>query len=113
MSTEHEDEFAGIDARLARLPEWQPPTDFAARLAAAAARQAAEPAVAAPLSTGAWLRASVVRRLPLGLSSGLLALVLIALPWSQLAGSAQFPWWVAGCAAVTGVLLTLRVIRTA
>jgi hypothetical protein len=110
MSTEPDREFTELDAPLARLPEWRPPTDFAVRLAAAAARQAAEP-LPRPQSTRDWLWASVVRRLPLALGSGLLALALLALPWAQLAGSAQFPWWVAGCAAVSGVVLTLRVIR--
>jgi len=111
MNTEPDREFAEIDARLARLPAWQPPADFAVRLAAAAARQSAAP-VARALSTRAWLWSCARRRLPLALASGLLALALIALPWTQLAGSAQFPWWVAGAAAVTGIFLTLRVLRT-
>jgi hypothetical protein len=109
MNTEPDREFVDIDARLARLPEWRVPADFAVRLAAAAARQASEPVPV--LSNRTWLWHSVLRRLPLALGSILLALTLVVLPWAHLAGNPQFPWWVAGCAAATGVFLTLRVIR--
>ena len=110
MSTEADPDLSAIDAGLGQLPQWQPPADFAVRLAAAAARQSQQP-VAVALSTRRWLWASVVRRAPLALGSGLLALALAVPPWGSLAGSAQFVWWVAGGAAVAGVALTVRVIR--
>ena len=110
MNTERDGEFAGIDARLAQLPDWQPPADFAVRLAAAAARQSVEP-VPARLSTRAWLWHSVVRRLPLACASVLLALALVVLPWARLAVSPVLPWSLVACGAVVGILLTWRVIR--
>jgi len=97
-------------ARLHQLPAWQPPADFAVRLAAAAARQAAE-APLDPSSTFTWLLRRLVHRLPLGLSAGAVALVLLALPWSAFAESTLLPWLVAACGALLGLVLAMRVLR--
>lgn len=109
MDTEP-DRDPALDAQLARLPQWQPPADFAARLAAAAARQAAEPAVVPP-SPQALLRSALRRHLPLLAGAAVLAGVLAALPWSVVVASAALPWVVAGGAALCGVVLSLRLLR--
>jgi hypothetical protein len=101
---------AALDARLARLPQWQPPADFAARLAAAAARQAAEPLVAPP-SPRSWLRGALRQHLRLLLGAGVLALGLALLPWSVVASSPALPWVVTGGAVAAGLVLTLRLLR--
>lgn len=100
-----------IDEVLARQPHWNPPADFAVRLAAAAARQAAEP-VMEPASTGRWLLERLVELLPVTVGALLLALLLALLPWAELAGSALLPWLVAGGSAAFGLLLTVRVLRS-
>jgi hypothetical protein len=111
MNTEPDRELAALDAQLARLPQWQPPADFSARLAAAAARQHAVPVVPPP-SLRQWLWAELLRRLPLTLAAGLMALVLAMLPWSALAGSPALPWVVACGGSVFGLVLTLRLLRS-
>jgi hypothetical protein len=110
MHTEPDSQDAALDARLARLPQWQPKADFAARLAAAAARQAAQP-VAAPPTPQKWLRGALRRHLRLLLGAGVLALGLALLPWSAVAGNPALPWVVAGGAAAVGLVLTLRLLR--
>jgi hypothetical protein len=110
MSTEPDREFAELDARLARLPQWQPPPDFAVRLAAAAARQAAEPQVM-PRPTGAWLWERTLHHLPLGLGVAAVALVVAVLPWTTFSTSATFVWAIVGCSAAFGLTLTMRVLR--
>jgi hypothetical protein len=99
-----------LDAQLKRLPQWQPPGDFAARLAAAAARQAAMP-MAAPPSTLRWLGRRMLYRLPLAIGAGAVALLLLALPWNAFAQSAALPWVVAACGALLGLSLAVRVLR--
>jgi hypothetical protein len=111
MTTEPEREFAALEAQLAQLPQWQPRADFTARLAAAAARQQARPEIRPP-STQQWLRGELLRHLPLTVGAGLTALVLAILPWSAVAGSPALPWIVAGGAAVFGVVVTLRLLRS-
>jgi hypothetical protein len=97
-------------AQLRQLPAWQPPSHFAARLAAAAARQAAQSPVPA-VSTFEWLRRRLLYRLPLALGAGVLALALVAMPWAAFAESTVLPWLVAACGAVVGLVLTVRVLR--
>ena len=63
-------------AQLRQLPAWQPPSHVAARLAAAAARQAAQSPVPA-VPTFEWLRRRLLYRLPLALGAGVLALALV------------------------------------
>jgi hypothetical protein len=110
MKTEHDSAESALDARLARLPQWQPPADFAARLAAAAARQAAEP-VLMPPSPRAWLRGALGRHLPLLAGAAALGLVLALLPWPAVVDSAALPWVLAGGAAAAGLMMTLRLLR--
>ena len=109
MSTEPEREFADLDAQLSRLPQWQPPQDFAVRLAAAATRQSAQPAT--PRSTRSWLWGRVMHHLPLALGAGVVALVLVALPWSAIAADPLFAWLIAGGAATVGLVYTVRLLR--
>jgi len=110
MHTEPDSEDTALDARLARLPQWQAPVDFAARLAAAAARQAAGPVIVPP-SPRALLRSALRRHLPLLLGAAVLAPVLALLPWTAVVMHPALPWMVAGTAAVTGLVLTLRLLR--
>ncbi|MEJ0098306.1 MAG: hypothetical protein WDO12_00580 [Pseudomonadota bacterium] len=111
MNSEQEHAGTELDAQLAQLPQWQPPADFAARLAAAAARQAAEPVTATPPSTSALVWEGFVEYLPLALGVGVLALVLALLPWTQWAAAPVFPWAVAGAGLAGGLALTLRLLR--
>ena len=110
MNAEPDNQDAALDAQLARLPQWQPPADFVARLAAAAARQAGE-AVIVPPSPQALLRGALRRHLPLLLVGCVSALVLALLPWNTVAMSPALPWVVAGGAAACGLVLTLRLLR--
>jgi hypothetical protein len=97
-------------AQLRQLPAWQPPSDFAVRLAAAAAHQASN-SPAACESTFAWLRWRLLYRLPLALGAGALALVLLAMPWATVAESTALPWLVAACGALVGLVMAVRVLR--
>jgi hypothetical protein len=92
-----EPEAVEIDAALARLPAWDPPADFAARLAAAAARQAAEPALQ-PLPQWRWLPALTTGILT-ALGGLVLALLLMLVPWGSLTAHPAFAW-----IAVTGFM---------
>lgn len=114
MNTESNRNFAPEpDAPLARLPEWQPPADFAVRLAAAAARQAATAPVAASAAPRweRWLELGT-RILPTAVGAGLLALVLASLPWMQMAAHPAFATLIASSAGAAGLLLTWRLLRT-
>jgi len=111
MSTEPERDLAALDARLAHLPQWQPPADFAARLAAAATRQGLAPAITAQPAPGwAWRR--FLHHLPLPLGMGLTLWLLATLPWPKAVSDPLFPWIVAAGAALTGLVLTWRLLRT-
>lgn len=111
QSNERQDAGAAdLDARLARLPQWQPPADFAVRLAAAAARQRYE-AYAAP-DTRAWVWRRFLAYLPMGLATGATVLVLACLPWTKFAADPLFTWIIAGGAGATGIALTLRLLRS-
>lgn len=99
-----------VDALLARLPQWTPPAGFAARLAAAAARQADHPAPV--LSTLSWLLRRLATRAPMIAGSALLALALALVPWAQITFNPLFPWLFAAGSALLGSLMTLRLIRS-
>jgi hypothetical protein len=107
MSTEPE--HTEVDALLARLPQWTPPPDFAARLAAAAARQA-DMAAPVPLSTWAWLLRRLARRESLIIGSALLALGLAVIPWAVITTNPLFPWLFAASSAALGGRMTLRLL---
>ena len=101
-----------IDSALGRLPQWEPPADFAARLAAAAARQALQ-----PVPSPALLRAG---RLLQGLSdSALMVLAALAaagllawvVPWAVLVQSPNVISWAGGIAlGITGLWMTGRTL---
>ena len=85
-----------IDAALARLPEWQPPPGFAARVALAAAeREAWTPlllrglGIAAGVSVAAWLGGELMY-------AGLLSLAAhdgqTALGWGLAGAALLFAW---------------------
>lgn len=99
-----------MDAALARLPEWRPPQDFAARLAAAAARQVTEQP--APQDTGISILLDQITRLtPATLGSAALAVsVGWIVPWSQLSIGATV-WTCVLAMSATGAMLTVRVLR--
>jgi hypothetical protein len=106
------DDMRDIDLRLARLPAWTPPPDFAARLAAAAARQAeAAPHVTPAPSRGLALLAWLTDLGPVAVGAALFAAALALVPWTELAGQALFPWAVALGTAGVGIAFTLRVLR--
>jgi len=109
METEPDHEFPEIDAQLARLPKWRPPPDFAVRLAAAAAREN-RGQVAAP-STLFWLWGRIVDHLPLATLAGMLGLMLATLPWSNPELSSTLPWLLGSSLAVSGLVLTVRLLR--
>src|SRR5262245_44050506 len=111
MNTEPDREFAALEAGLARLPQWQPPADFSARLAAAAARQQAQPVAPLP-SMRQWLWAALPRYLPHTLGAGIAAVALARLPWSTVVDSPALPWVAACGAAVTGLTLTVQLLRS-
>jgi hypothetical protein len=104
-----------LDASLQRLPHWEPPADFAQRLAAAAARRALQ-SQARPTrapGTAAHLLDAINARLPLTVLAGVGAVVLATLPWERLA---QHPETTAMVAATllgaAGLWLTLRTLRS-
>ncbi len=114
MNTENQPEALErrIDAALAKLPEWQPPADFTARLAAAAARA---------MPTGmvepepAWVVAldHLNRFVPTVLwSAGLAAILAWAVPWAQLSAGSGLVWTCVAAMGAAGLVLTLRVLRT-
>jgi hypothetical protein len=103
-----------IDMALARLPEWQPPPDFSVRLAAAAARQAAEETATRAPAWLVWLvwLDEITTFVPTVLASaGLAAITGWVVPWSQLStGTIVWTCVLAMCAS--GVVLALRILRT-
>src|SRR5262245_25013218 len=113
MNRDSSDEAAtgAIDAALARLPAWEPPADFAARLAAAATRQAMVPA---PRTAPQW------RWLP-GLTTGVLAglggmalaLLLAEVPWGALLTHPAFAWLATAGFGAAGLFFSQRLRRTA
>jgi hypothetical protein len=102
------DRLDGLDARLARLPAWQPPADFALRLAAAAARERYR---MPPQVSRGWAWRRFQAHLPLGIATGSAVLVLASLPWTGLAADPLFTWLVAGAAGSAGIAMTLRLVR--
>jgi hypothetical protein len=113
MNTENRSDLEQcMDSALARLPQWQPPTDFPARLSAAAARQAV--AAAQPAAEPAWVGVleQLNRFMPLALGSAALAAILAwVVPWSQLAGGMELAWASVAVMGAAGIALGLRVLR--
>ena len=101
-----------INCALGHLPDWEPPADFATRLAAAAARQAAQPVVsAALLQAGNLLQAvsdSALIVLAALCVSGLLAWVV---PWTALIQSPNLLSWAFGITlGLMGLWMTQRTL---
>lgn len=101
-----------LNASLQRLPHWEPPADFARKLAAAAARQVQDrPTPAARPASHAW--DAITAAIPQIVIAGLVAVLLVALPWDRLA---QHPEATATLTAallgVAGLWLTLRSLRS-
>ena len=115
MSDLHPDHLEQrIDAALGRLPQWEPPADFAARLAAAAARQALQPVPSpALLHAGHLLQRlsdSVLMVLAALAVAGLLAWVV---PWAVLVQSPNLISWAGGITlGVIGLWMTGRTLLT-
>ncbi len=101
-----------IDAALGRLPQWAPPADFASRLAAAAVRQALEPAPSpALLEAGHPLqRLSDAALMVLGALAGA-GLLAGAVPWAVLIQSPNVISWTGGIVlGISGVWMTGRTL---
>lgn len=101
-----------IDIALGRLPDWKPPADFATRLAAAAARQAAQPVVSpALLQAGILLQRlsdSALIVLAALCVAGLLAWVI---PWTTLVQAPNLVSWTCGITlGLTGLWMTQRTL---
>jgi hypothetical protein len=101
---------ADLEAALERLPGWQPRTDFAIRLAAAAARQSACAASAPAHPARHWLW-RIADTVPLVVGALLLALLLSTLPWLDLVQHPAFAWLLCGGSASLGLILALRQLR--
>jgi hypothetical protein len=83
-----------IDTSLNRLPRWAPPADFAARLAAAAARQAGQPTVSPLLvQAGTLLRLLSDSALVVIASLAVAAFLAWGIPWNSLVQSTQLLGW--------------------
>ena len=113
MEADHETgAMHDIDTALGRLPRWEPPADFAARLAAAAARQEFAPPPRSPW-IGWRLMDITTQRLPLVAGSALLASILAwGVPWQALMEGAALLWIGPVVMAATGAVMTWRVLRS-
>lgn len=90
-----------IESALCRLPHWEPPADFALRLAAAAARQAQQPVISpALLRAGNLLQRLSDSALIVLAALSVAGLLTWAVPWTALIGSADKVGWT--CAIVLG-----------
>jgi len=79
-----------IDAALNQLPRWEPPTDFAARLAAAAGRQSQQPAISPLLvRVGTLLRLLSDCALVVTASLAVAAILAWGIPWDSLIQSTR------------------------
>lgn len=101
-----------IESALGRLPHWQPTADFAPRLAAAAARQAQQPAVSPMLAMTGSLLLRLSETTPIVLAGLTVAgLLTWAVPWDVLIRSADFvSWTCATVLAISGLWLTRRTL---
>jgi hypothetical protein len=99
-----------IDYALGRLPHWQPPGDFAARLGAAAARQSAQPAIPPSLlRLGTLLRWLTDSALIVMATLAFAALLAWGIPWNSLVQSTQLLGWTSLIALfVAGAWATFR-----
>jgi hypothetical protein len=100
-----------IDAALARLPEWQAPSDFTARLAAAAAR-AVPPGIARREPAWGVALDQLEKLVPATLGgAGLAAALTWVVPWGQLSEGSELVWTCVAAMGTAGLVLTLRVLR--
>lgn len=112
MGTEHDTPaLQEMDTALASLPSWDPPADFAARLAAAAARQPA--AAAQPKSIALYWLTIAADRAPLAAISAIFGSVLAwGVPWQAQASGEAITWSGLLALAVIGAVQTWRVLRS-
>jgi hypothetical protein len=103
-----------IDSALRRLPHWEPPADFAVRLAAAAARQSQLP-VASPalLQAGNLLQRLSDSALMVLAALSVAVLLAWAVPWAVLIQSGGLIGWACGIAlGITGLWMTQRTLTS-
>lgn len=103
-----------IDSALHRLPHWEPPADFAPRLAAAAARQARQPAISPALvNVGSVLLRLSDSTLIVLAALAVAGLLAWAIPWTGLIDSADILGWASAIAlGVVGLWMTRRVLAS-
>jgi hypothetical protein len=101
-----------IDAALIRLPQWSPPTDFATRLAAAAARQHVQPPVSRPLVHAEYLlRVLTESALVVLASLGIAGFLAWGIPWDNLTQHTALVGWISVAAlSCVGAWATLRTL---
>lgn len=101
-----------IDAALARLPPWEPPADFASRLAAAAARQSLEPVPSpALLQAGHLLQRLSDSVLMVLAALSVAGLLIWFVPWDVLVQSASLIGWASAIAiCCAGLWMTRRTL---
>lgn len=101
-----------IDAALDSLPHWELPADFAQRLAAAAARQAQQPATSpALLQAGNLLQRLSDSALIVLAALSVAGVLAWAIPWGVLIQSASVIGWLCAIAlGITGLWMTQRTL---
>ncbi|MEO8307698.1 MAG: hypothetical protein ABI616_06620 [Pseudomonadota bacterium] len=101
-----------IDSSLGRLPQWQPPADFASRLAAAAARQSLQPVVPAALvQAGNLLQQLSDAALMVTAAFFVAGLMAWVVPWTTVMQFPNLVSWAGGIAlGITGLWLTRRTL---
>jgi hypothetical protein len=103
-----------IESALGRLPHWEPPADFAPRLAAAAARQARQPAVSPVLAlTGNLLLRLSDATLIVLAALAVAGLLVWAVPWDGLVRHADLVSWASAVLlAISGLWMTRRTLAS-
>jgi hypothetical protein len=101
-----------IESALGRLPHWEPPADFASRLAAAAARQARQPAISPALAlTGKLLLRLSDAALIVLAALAVAGLLVWVVPWDGLIGHADLVSWTSAVVlAISGLWMTRRTL---
>jgi hypothetical protein len=101
-----------IESALGRLPHWEPPADFAPRLAAAAARRAQQPAVSPVLAlTGNLLLRLSDATLIVFAALAVTGLLVWAVPWGALVRHADLVSWSSAIVlAMSGLWITRRTL---
>jgi hypothetical protein len=103
-----------IDSALSRLPQWQPPVDFAPRLAAEAARRAQRPAVSPTLVQAGSLLLHLSHSILMVLATLTAAAVLTwVIPWSAVIDAVDVVAWTSAIVfAATGLWMTQRTLES-